>query len=70
MEQNNSCKRGEGRRGMTERRWREEWKNIYKGPMDVDNGVKIDYGSGGWAGWKGVKGENGVKYNSINNKVF
>ena len=38
--------------------------------MDVDNGVKIDYGSGGWAGWKGVKGENGVKYNSINNKVF
>ena len=33
--------------------------------MDMDNGVGIDCGSGGWAGWRREKGENWDNCNRI-----
>ena len=44
-------------------------KNVYEGPMDMDNGVGIDYGNGGQAGQREAKGENWDNCNSINNKT-
>ena len=41
-------KRGEEGR---ERRGRIKSRNIYKGPMDKDNGVRIDCGNGGQGRW-------------------
>ena len=38
--------------------------------VDMDNGIGIDLGNGGWAEWRGAKGENWDNCNSINNKVF
>ena len=32
-------------------------KNTYEGPMDMDNGVGMDYRSEGWAVQRGAKGE-------------
>ena len=50
--------------GISQRRY------IYKGPMDMDNRVGIDYGSRG-AGWvKDTKGKNCEYCNGINNKIF
>ena len=38
--------------------------------MNVDNGVGIDYGSGGGLGGRGAKTENWDNCSSINNKIF
>ena len=38
-------------------------------PMDTDNGVRIDYGSGGLTGWRWAKGEDWDICNSINNNL-
>ena len=40
-----------------ERRGRVKSRNMYKGPMDIDNSVGIDCGSGGLAGVRKAKGE-------------
>ena len=32
-------------------------RKTYEGPMDTDNGVRADYGSGGRAGWRGTREE-------------
>ena len=50
MTQTDSYQR-EGRRRITmERRRRDESKSIHEGPMDMDNGVGMDHGSGGGLG--------------------
>ena len=36
--------------------------------MDVDNGVRIDYGREWWAGWRGAKGKTIRTTNTIKNK--
>ena len=46
MEQTDSCKRGGWRRGLIERRGRDQSKNIHVGLMVTDNSVGIDYQSG------------------------
>ena len=43
MEETDSWKEGEI---MVKRRGRDESKNIYEGPMDMDSGEGIDCGSG------------------------
>ena len=47
---------------MVERRGRDYSKNMYERPMDRDNSVGIDCGSGGWAAWSRAKEENWDNY--------
>ena len=42
---------------MVGRRGRNWSKNKYEQLMDMDNGVGIDCGSGGWTGQRRAKGE-------------
>ena len=46
-------------------RRRAESRNMYKGPMDKDNGRRggLNVRSGGWARQGRVMGENGNNYN-------
>ena len=41
---------------MGEGRGRVKSRNIYKGPMDKDNGVGIIFGSGDWRGQRTTTG--------------
>ena len=45
-------------------------QRTYEGPMDMDNSMVIDYGSGGQVGWRGAKGGSWDNYNSINSKYL
>ena len=58
--------------GLIEKRQRDWSKNTDEGPMDMNNGVEIDYGSGQQAGWRGrgKKEEKLDKCNSINNETL
>ena len=46
MEQTDSGQRGWREGIMVERRGRDQTTNLYEGPMDMDNSVGIDCGSG------------------------
>ena len=58
-----------GRRGLIERRGRDQSKNIHEGSMDMDNGVNIDCEAGGRVGGEGQREKTRDNYNSINNKT-
>ena len=44
--------------GVFKRRGREQSKNMYEWPMDMDNGVGMAWRSGDWAAQRKAKGEN------------
>ena len=43
--------------GLIDGRGRDQSKNTCEGPVDMDNGVGVDYESGRLAGWRVAKGE-------------
>ena len=45
-------------------------KNVYEGPMNMDNSEGTDYGSGGRRGGGEKGGNNGTTFNSINSTIF
>ena len=67
MEQIDSCQGGSGE--WWKEGGRDQSKNMYERPMDMDNGEGIDCGSAGgaWLVGGGQRGKNWDNYNRINN---
>ena len=58
MERTDSDQRGGGKGMTVERRGRDYLKNMYERPMDMDNSVGIDCGSGASDGRRRAKGKH------------
>ena len=68
MEQIDSGQGGERRGIMMDRRGRDLSNNMYEWPMNMDNRVWVDCGSGGLAGQRRPKGENWNDSNKNSNR--